>query len=330
MTPLYGTFSAIVVSAQDPQNRGRAQLRIPQVMGTAVSGWAEPVVLGAVLPGDQVYVSFDGGDRNFPVFWPKVRTGLQGWVPMTMASGWSADTGPDGPPAARLTSNGMIELQGVARTADGSVPAATTDLTICTLPDGIRPLYRVFGMGSGSAPASNGAQTVSVLRPLRATTTSTTYVNTLTSEATPVTVTFVTPASGRVNVMLGADIINTNDLRWSYLAFSISLGGTQVVAPDNDYALYKGKLGDTSVASSFPVSGLLAGTTYTATLWYQTTNADNTVTYDNRILRVDPVMPGSELGVRVAVNQDGTIRARFPYSTGSSFVSLGGVRARAL
>ncbi|MET9470533.1 phage baseplate assembly protein V [Streptomyces sp. NPDC002922] len=330
MTPLYGTFSAIVVDAHDPQNRGRARLRIPQVMGTAVSGWAEPVVLGAVLPGDQVYVSFDGGDRNFPVFWPKVRAGLRGWVPLTMAAGWVADTSVDGPPAARLTGDGMIELQGVARTTDGSVPVATSDQTICTLPDGIRPLYRVFGMGAGSAAASNGAQSASASRGLRGTTTSTTYVSTLTSDATAVTVSFVSPASGRVNVMLGANIINTNDLRWSYMSFGVSLGGTQIVAPDNDSALYKAKTGDTSVASSFPVSGLLGGSTYTATLWYQTSNADNTVTYDNRILRVDPVMPGSELGVRIAVNQDGTIRARYPYSTGSSFVSLGGVRARAM
>ncbi|MFJ4739066.1 hypothetical protein [Streptomyces sp. NPDC088775] len=325
-----GTYSAIVVSAQDPQNRGRARLRIPQVMGTAVSGWAEPVVLGAVLSGDQVYVSFDGGDRNVPVFWPKVRAGLRGWIPMAMASGWSADTSVDGPPAARLTADGMIELQGVARKTDGTAPAATSDLTVCTLPDGILPLYRVFGMGAGASHAAQGAQSVSASRGLRGTTTSATYVSTLTGDAPPVTVTFVAPASGRVNVMLGANIINGNDVRWSYMGFSVSLGSTQIVAPDNDSALYKAKAGDASVASSFPVSGLLAGTTYTATLWYQSSNADNTVTYDNRVLRVDPVMPGSDLGVRIGVYQDGTIRARYPYNSASSFVSLGGVRARAL
>lgn len=73
MIPIHGLYSAVVVSNSDPEQRGRVQLQIPQITGLAVSGWAEPITAGESVPGDHVYMTFEGGDRNYPLFWPKVR-----------------------------------------------------------------------------------------------------------------------------------------------------------------------------------------------------------------------------------------------------------------
>lgn len=73
MIPIHGIYSGIVVSTADPERRGRARLQVPQITGLAVTGWADPIVAGPSVIGDQVRVSFEGGDRNFPLFWPKVR-----------------------------------------------------------------------------------------------------------------------------------------------------------------------------------------------------------------------------------------------------------------
>lgn len=328
MTPLYGVYSAIVVSAQDPQNRGRVRLRIPQIMGTAVSGWAEPVTLGASFPGDQVFVSFDGGDRNAPVFWPMVRAGRRGWEPLELASGWTGDAGADGPPMARLAADGMIELQGVARTTDNSIPAGNLTVTIGTLAGGLKPLYRAFATAAGATTASQGAQLSTSWAAGTASTTSVTFVENLTT-AGPLSVSFVAPISGKVNIFFGANCTNSSDTGVAYMSFTLARGATELLTPSLSWATYRQFTGFSSVVTSYPVEGLAAGSTHTVTAAYRSNAVGNTASFDKRFLRVDPVGVNPELAPRIGVYQDGTVRAVYPYGSANSFVSLAGIRVRA-
>lgn len=66
----YGIYTATVVSTADPTNQGRIQLKIPQVLGTATSHWALPILTNPVLPAinSVVYAQFIGGDVNHPIY----------------------------------------------------------------------------------------------------------------------------------------------------------------------------------------------------------------------------------------------------------------------
>lgn len=72
----FGVYRGVVYSTDDPLNKGRIKLKVPQIMADAVTGWAWPVVpltnSGAPLPvpnlGDGVFVSFEGGDPSFPLW----------------------------------------------------------------------------------------------------------------------------------------------------------------------------------------------------------------------------------------------------------------------
>lgn len=67
-----GVYQASVVNINDPQNRGRIQMKVPQILGTATSNWANPLGLAIVnvpTAGTLVYAAFIGGDVNHPVYW---------------------------------------------------------------------------------------------------------------------------------------------------------------------------------------------------------------------------------------------------------------------
>lgn len=65
----YGIYLASVVNTNDPKRTNRVTLKVPQVLGTAVSNWALPAA-GAALPavGKTVFAMFIGGDINRPVY----------------------------------------------------------------------------------------------------------------------------------------------------------------------------------------------------------------------------------------------------------------------
>jgi hypothetical protein len=83
--PFWGKYRGTVVNVTDPELRGRLQATVPDVLGTAVSGWAFPAVpfAGAshglvLLPeiGDSVWIEFEAGDPSRPIwsggFWNSV------------------------------------------------------------------------------------------------------------------------------------------------------------------------------------------------------------------------------------------------------------------
>ena len=75
----YGTYRAVVVSTEDPEDRGRIKVRVIRASGRAeLNVWVDPTQLGAGSnrgtfwppeKGDSVTVKFDNGDKSKPIFY---------------------------------------------------------------------------------------------------------------------------------------------------------------------------------------------------------------------------------------------------------------------
>lgn len=68
-----GIYRGVVVDNKDPENNRRLKLQIPQVLNAAVTEWAWPVdpsnlELTPPAIGQGVWVMFEGGDANFPIW----------------------------------------------------------------------------------------------------------------------------------------------------------------------------------------------------------------------------------------------------------------------
>ena len=68
-----GIYRGIVVDNNDPLNKGRLRLQIPQVLLEEETGWAwathRPGIANVFIPvGTAVWVTFEGGDPSFPVW----------------------------------------------------------------------------------------------------------------------------------------------------------------------------------------------------------------------------------------------------------------------
>jgi hypothetical protein len=72
-TRFYGVYRGVVYQNSDPQGKGRLRLKIPQVLADQVTDWAWPVETPGVetqtpLPGQGVWVMFEGGDLSYPIW----------------------------------------------------------------------------------------------------------------------------------------------------------------------------------------------------------------------------------------------------------------------
>lgn len=80
----WGIYAATVHNNSDPLGHGRVKLRIPQIMGTAISNWANPVANNGIVPvyGQKVFAMFTGGDVNYPLYFlpEPINTGLSSTV----------------------------------------------------------------------------------------------------------------------------------------------------------------------------------------------------------------------------------------------------------
>lgn len=107
MTKYFGKYKGFVHSNNDPENRGRLQVIVPQIYSEPFKKWALPsgMFTGAgigsfFIPNekDPVWVEFEGGDVRFPI-----------WT-----YGWLRDAdNPDGSPDVKVlqtTSGNRIEL----------------------------------------------------------------------------------------------------------------------------------------------------------------------------------------------------------------------------
>jgi hypothetical protein len=93
-----GKYRATVLLNTDPENRGRLQLMIPDVLGPMPSTWAEactplagptgpPMGVFMVPPiGAGVWAEFERGDMNYPI-WTGCRWGAQSDIPPMARAG---------------------------------------------------------------------------------------------------------------------------------------------------------------------------------------------------------------------------------------------------
>lgn len=67
----FGIYRGRVVNNNDPTNTGRMKLQVPQLFGQGLTNWALPAqhIRYSANVGDQVWVSFDGGDTSKPLWW---------------------------------------------------------------------------------------------------------------------------------------------------------------------------------------------------------------------------------------------------------------------
>jgi hypothetical protein len=177
MDTFSGTYSAVVVDANDPTGAGRVRLYVPQVHGEAVTGWAAPVVPGLPQAGDQVEMTYAGSDQNYPVYWPSRPlvssvNGIQGDVQITApivgatpapgpwstpgyATNWAGGDvgGTFAPLQYRLDGTGSVEIACTMRLTLSSGAAAGTYPITTALPVAFRPArrWRVTGVHVTSA-----------------------------------------------------------------------------------------------------------------------------------------------------------------------------------
>jgi hypothetical protein len=63
-------YTGVCLENVDPLGLGRIRYAVPQLSGTQSFGWATPIYPGVTAVGATIYVAFEGGDRNRPLFWP--------------------------------------------------------------------------------------------------------------------------------------------------------------------------------------------------------------------------------------------------------------------
>jgi hypothetical protein len=90
ITKYYGKYRATVVNNVDPEQRGRIQAIVPDVLGLTPSSWAMPCVPLAgklsgsyMLPeiGAGVWIEFEQGDPDYPI-WAGCFWGVVGELPL--------------------------------------------------------------------------------------------------------------------------------------------------------------------------------------------------------------------------------------------------------
>lgn len=138
MDHILGVYNAVVADTNDPTGAGRVRLYVPQVTGSAVSGWAHPAGTGTVQPGDKVYMSYAGGDRNYPQFWPLTPTvqsvqGQTGQVSLALQAGSHATVTGAGTPASPWVVTAQTPTQ-VACKAQGTSSVSLTTNVLTAVP----------------------------------------------------------------------------------------------------------------------------------------------------------------------------------------------------
>ncbi len=95
----YGKYRGTVINNVDPEQRGRIMAIVPDVLGMAPSSWAMPCfpvagkqngVYAVPKIGDGVWVEFEQGDSNYPI-WVGCFWGSAAEVPLAALAGNQAD-----------------------------------------------------------------------------------------------------------------------------------------------------------------------------------------------------------------------------------------------
>ncbi|MFJ3581660.1 hypothetical protein ACIPPS_05365 [Streptomyces sp. NPDC090127] len=120
---------------------------------------------------------------------------------------------------------------------------------------------------------------------------STAWVEVVTDTTSPgIATTFTTPVSGAVLISVGFHGGNAVDGTTCRMSVNIRQGSTLVLAADEGRAAVVSGRSNYSVSTMFRVTGLKPHTVYNAVGAYQSSAASNNAWYDNRYIRVDPVL----------------------------------------
>lgn len=317
MSELLGVYAGLVVATDDPQSRRRVRVRIPQLTGNMVSGWAEPVSYGVPRPGDKVTVAFEGGDIDHPVYWPRAESS---WHALPLAAGWAGSW--QGEPAYRLTQDGMVELSGSVEPT-GTVPLGTL-VVIGTLPVGARPRNGYHAAVATTYNPAYNARTVYAEARATITITSATYAP---DDAGP-SVDFISPASGRAVVLFGAFMQNTVDSGRCIMGVRVSQGSTMIADGDDNRSAEVQGPDNVTAANSRLITGMTPGTTYTVTAVYRN-EGTGSASFDNKWVTVIPIGEHDTPAARVQIQNNGVIAATLPFNATPPYdLSLTGIRAR--
>lgn len=134
-----GLYRGTVVSTGDPSGKGRVRVQIPQLSGAAESRWAEPVNPGLPVPLAKsiVWVSFNGGDINKPVYFNNLGRLDTGWIALAYPTGYTRFSTNTYPLQIRRI-DGQCFLRGRMTRTAGNIPSTTTYTAL--VPSGFRPL----------------------------------------------------------------------------------------------------------------------------------------------------------------------------------------------
>lgn len=70
-------YRAVVTDNRDPQKLGRLRVQIPHLGGAGTTDWIWPVVTGGhwviPAPGEQVWIAFEAGDEETPVWMGSIK-----------------------------------------------------------------------------------------------------------------------------------------------------------------------------------------------------------------------------------------------------------------
>ncbi|MEV8122736.1 hypothetical protein AB0P07_01235 [Streptomyces sp. NPDC085944] len=120
---------------------------------------------------------------------------------------------------------------------------------------------------------------------------STSWVEAVTDTKGPtITAPFTVPVSGAILVTVGFMGRTGVDGQWCRMGVNIRKDGALVLAADEVRSATVGSKAMTSVAMTFQVHGLVAGEEYTAVSAYVSSATSNTGWFDNRYIRVDPLV----------------------------------------
>jgi uncharacterized protein involved in type VI secretion and phage assembly len=106
----YGKYRGLVIQNADPEQIGRIQVQVPDVLGKITSSWAMPCVPAAgnqsgcfIVPpvNSQVWVEFEQGDPDYPI-----------WTGGFWGKGAEVPTAAIAPPAGPSGQNIVLETTG--------------------------------------------------------------------------------------------------------------------------------------------------------------------------------------------------------------------------
>jgi hypothetical protein len=150
---------ASVLSVNDPAKQRRVQLAVPEITGVGQGVWAEQTDPAAPPPkvGDQVWMTFDGGDPSRPVVLS--RSGANAQLTLPAASGTAISAGPTSPLCYVLVHPN--NLLGLGAGLSLPVPIPTLDgkaTTSIPVPTNNEPVTYLSGRLSGVVNATANGQ----------------------------------------------------------------------------------------------------------------------------------------------------------------------------